>query len=187
VSTTQDANIVITGSKIRLRPFSWSDAERYRDWVNDPEIASLVDRVLPVTLEEHRAWYDDLVHRRDAVVFAVDRLSGDPPFVGLVWLYGVHERHRHAEVRIVIGEREVWGKGVGREALSLLTHYAFESLNLHKLHAVVLARNRRAVRSFEAAGFEIEGILRDERWLGGAYQDLVRLARVRNESDPGAA
>ena len=56
----------------------------------------------------------------DAVVFAIDRLTGEPPFVGLVWLYGIHERHRHAEVRIVIGERVLISPIVAESTIYLL-------------------------------------------------------------------
>lgn len=37
------------GNNIILRPFEKGDSEIYGQWVNEGEIAPLVDRVLPVT------------------------------------------------------------------------------------------------------------------------------------------
>ena len=48
------------GKLVRLRPFTRADAETYRSWVNDPEIAALIDRAGTVTHEEHERWYDNL-------------------------------------------------------------------------------------------------------------------------------
>jgi RimJ/RimL family protein N-acetyltransferase len=51
---------VYSGKLITLRPFERPDAERYRAWVNDAEIAALIDRVRPVTEAEHATWYEQL-------------------------------------------------------------------------------------------------------------------------------
>lgn len=44
-----------------LRPFEKEDIENYRKWVNNAEIAYLVDRALPVTRQEH-----EKLRRRDS-------------------------------------------------------------------------------------------------------------------------
>jgi RimJ/RimL family protein N-acetyltransferase len=168
------------GKRVSLRPFEWEDAEKYRQWINDPELLSLVDRVLPVTAEEHRRWYETMVGDPCSVVFAIDALSGHR-FVGCIWLYDIDYRHRHAEVRIVIGDKEYWGKGIGQEAISILLQFAFKQLNLHKLYAYVLATNVRALGVFEKSGFVREGVLKQERYIDGAYVDVVRLASVRKD------
>ena len=61
--------------------------------------------------------------------------------VGFVYLNNIDWFSRNAEFGILIGERSKHGKGLAREALSLLVGYAFESLNLHKLYLRVVAFN----------------------------------------------
>jgi len=164
---------------VTLRAFERDDAERYRRWVNDPEIGAFIDRGQPVTPEEHARWYEALVSAESNRVFAVDDAGGT--FVGLVWLYGIHRRHRRAEVRIVIGERKAWGTGVGTEALRRVSDIAFDTLGLEKLWADVLVTNPRAVASFEKAGFVREGLLRGDRAAASGRVDVVRLGRLRGE------
>jgi RimJ/RimL family protein N-acetyltransferase len=167
------------GELVRLRAFEPEDAERYRAWVNDPEIARLIDRPEPVTRAEHEAWYRTLVVSPTTIVFALDR-QADTKFIGLVWLYDIHARHRRAEVRIVIGDRTAWGGGYGTDALRVLARIAFGSLGLDKLWADVLAVNPRAVRAFERAGFVREGLLVGDRVQGDGRVDVIRLGILRD-------
>jgi RimJ/RimL family protein N-acetyltransferase len=167
------------GELVRLRTFEAADAKRYRAWVNDPEIARLIDRAGPVTPSEHEAWYRALVASPSAAAFAVDRLT-DGAFIGIVWLYDIHQRHRRAEVRIVIGEKSAWGGGYGTDALRALVRLAFGPLKLEKLWADVLATNPRAAAAFERAGFTREGLLREDRVQDGGRVDVIRLGIVRD-------
>jgi len=168
------------GRLVRLRPFDPADAERHRAWVNDPEIAQLIDRAGPVSTTEHEAWYRSLVASPTVAVFAVDRLT-DGAFIGLVWLYGIEPRHKRAEVRIVIGDKSAWGGGFGTDALRVLVRVGFGVLGLEKLWADVLATNPRAARAFESAGFAREGLLRGDRAQDGRRVDVIRLGLLRPE------
>jgi len=166
------------GKLVKLRPFEPADAERYRAWVNDAEIAALVDRIKPVSELEHRAWYEALVKSDTTCVFAVERLDNER-FIGIVWLHGIHWRHRRAEVRIVLGDRESWGGGHGIDALRVIASVAFGAMDLEKLWADVLVSNPRAVAAFERAGFVREGVLRGDRVQADGRVDVVRLGLLR--------
>jgi RimJ/RimL family protein N-acetyltransferase len=170
---------VYQGRLVRLRTFEPGDAERYRAWVNDPEIAQLIDRAGPVTQAEHEAWYQLLVASPSAAVFAIDRLS-DGSFIGIVWLYDIHQRHRRAEVRIVIGDRRAWGGGCGTDALRVLVRIAFGPLQLEKLWADVLATNPRGAGAFKRAGFTQEGLLRGDRVQDAGRVNVIRLGILRD-------
>jgi RimJ/RimL family protein N-acetyltransferase len=167
---------MVEGDLVVLRPFDRPHLDQTRRWVNDPEIARLLDRVRPVSDQEHERWFDTL--RRDHILFAVHARS-DGRHVGNVWLWDLDSRHRKAEVRVLIGESGLAGKGFGSEAIRLLCVYAFERLNLHKVYAYVLGINPRALRAFEKAGFSVEGVLKEDRWAGHAFCDVYVLGRLR--------
>ena len=168
------------GRRVRLRPFEWKDAQKYRQWVNDSAMVSLVDRALPVTAVEHRRWYESITQDPRHVIFALETLTGKR-FVGCIWLYGIDTRHHHAEVRIFIGDTSAWGKGIGKESLSLLADFAFRKLNLHKLYAYVLATNKRALDTFEKSGFAREGFLKKDRYIDGRFVDVIRFGMLRKD------
>lgn len=164
------------GKFITLTALEPADAEQYRQWVNEPEIMQQVDRVLPVTVSAHAQWYTALLSNPTVVMFAV---KYEAEFMGCVWLYGIDYRHRKAEVRIVLGNKSHQNKQFGLDTLKTISHFAFSHLNLHKVYAYVLGTNPRALKCFENAGFQREGLLREECYLAGQYVDMIRLALWR--------
>ncbi|HVA38729.1 MAG TPA: GNAT family protein [Candidatus Dormibacteraeota bacterium] len=169
---------MLAGERVRLRALEPRDLERWRGWVNDPEIAAFVDRVLPVSPPEHESFFERwVVGNEHAVWFAIEGSEGSG-YLGNAWLWGIDHRHRRAEVRIIIGERSAWGHGVGSEALQLLSDYAFGKLGLHKLFAYVMARNPRARGAFLKSGFREEARLTEEVFWDGRFEDVWRFARL---------
>lgn len=169
---------MLTGELVSLRPFDRGHLEQTRLWINDPEISRLLGRAHPVSDWEHERWFDALQDGGDQIYFAVHRRS-DGRHVGNVWLWGIDGRHQKGEARILIGESEALGRGLGTETIELLCTYAFERLNLHRVYAYVLAMNPRALRAFEKAGFAVEGVLKEDRWDGRRYCDVYLLGRLR--------
>jgi diamine N-acetyltransferase len=174
---------MINGQHIALRAFERRHLEQTRVWVNDPELAWLLDRARPVSDMEHEEWFAGLHNRVDCVYFAIETIDPTSPkgpnsHIGNVWLWGIDSRHRKAELRIMIGDATKLGQGLGTEAINLSCAYAFERLNLHKVYSYVLATNPRASRSFQKAAFAIEGTLRADRWVGDHYSDVLLLGRL---------
>lgn len=168
---------MLIGQTISLRPFERRHLEKTRTWVNDPELARLLNRSRPVTETEHEQWFENLCKQDDRAFFAIETMDGN--YIGNVWLWNIEWRHRKAELRIVIGERAHIGRGVGTVAISLLCDYAFANMNLHKVYAFVLAINPRARRAFEKAGFALEGTLREDRRVDEEYTDVYLLGKLR--------
>jgi RimJ/RimL family protein N-acetyltransferase len=158
-------------------PLAPTHKDRTRAWANDPEVSRLMGRAKPVSVEEHDVFFDAITRCDDCAFFAIE-LSDAGAHIGNVWLWDIDARHRKAELRIVVGDAPARGKGAGTEAIDLLCRYGFEHLNLHRIYAFVLSINPAAKKAFEAAGFEHEGTLRDDRWSGDRFVDAYLLARL---------
>jgi RimJ/RimL family protein N-acetyltransferase len=100
--------------------------------------------------------------------------------VGTVSLFGFDELARHAEVGIAL-TAEARGKGVGTAAISQIVEFAFVRCNLHRVHLEVIASNLGAIRSYEKAGFVVEGRQREHAWVRGHYEDNVVMGMLRSE------
>jgi len=162
---------------VLLRPLERRHLEKTLEWANDPELMRLLNRAHTISREEHEQWFAGVQKRGDCCYFAIEDVDG--AHLGNVWLWDIDFRHRRAELRIVMGLDRA-GNGAGTEAISRLCDYAFEQLNLHKVYAYVLALNPRARRSFEKAGFVLEGTLREDRWTGESFTDVYLLARLNH-------
>ena len=161
---------------IVLQPFERRHLSRTRNWTNDPELARLVGRVRQVSEDEHERWFAELAGRTDTRFFAIE--TADRGHVGNVWLADINTRDAKAEIRIVIGEPDCVGRGIGARAIDLAACHAFEVLGMHRVYAYVLAFNPRARKAFEKCGFVLEGVLREDRRSGGGYTDVFVLAKV---------
>jgi RimJ/RimL family protein N-acetyltransferase len=92
---------------------------------------------------------------------------------------------KSAEVGIGIGEPALWSKGLGREALRLLVRHLVDDLGAHRISLHVLAFNDRAISSYRAAGFDVEGIERDAVMTDkGFYADDVAMAYIVGRTRP---
>jgi UDP-4-amino-4,6-dideoxy-N-acetyl-beta-L-altrosamine N-acetyltransferase len=169
-------------NQVLLRPLERRHLEKTLEWANDPELMRLLNRAHTVSREEHEQWFAGVQKRGDCCYFAIE---SDGSHAGNVWLWDIDARHRRAELRIVMDLHHA-GKGAGTEAIRQLCDYAFERLNLHKVYAYVLAINPRARRSFEKAGFMLEGTLREDRWTGESFTDVYLLAKHFSRSDATA-
>jgi RimJ/RimL family protein N-acetyltransferase len=80
-----------------------------------------------------------------------------------------------AFVGIGIYDREDWGKGYGTDAMKLILQFAFTEANLRRVTLTVFEYNPRAVRSYEKAGFRVEGRVRNALLKDGKRWDIFHM------------
>jgi ribosomal protein S18 acetylase RimI-like enzyme len=74
-------------------------------------------------------------------------------------------------------------RGVGRRLVEACLEQA-RSRGARKLSLRVLGNNVAARRLYESCGFTVEGVLREEFFLGGRYVDDVLMARMLDAAAP---
>jgi len=142
-------------AEVTLRPIRISDAEKCLRWVSHPEVARYLGLVQPGrTLEQERSWIASILsdpqHQRAFVI--TDERDQD---IGTGGLRAVDRDEGTALLGIMIGEPVLWGRGYGTAATKALLRYAFEELGLQEVRLSCHAENRRAIRCYEKAGFEV--------------------------------
>jgi RimJ/RimL family protein N-acetyltransferase len=80
-----------------------------------------------------------------------------------------------AELRKLIGDPGMRGKGFGKKASLLWLSYGVKALGLKKIILSTLDTNTRNIRLNESLGFKVEGILRNEVLIDGHYRDVLRM------------
>jgi RimJ/RimL family protein N-acetyltransferase len=168
----------LIGPRVILRPLERRDLEPSRAWVNDPENAARLLRVLPVSEIEQEHWFEKICTCPDRYVWAV---SADGQHIGNVGLYNVDLIHRRAEAWTLLGEPGWRGQGLGRESMSLLLDYGFGGLGLHKIYLHVDQENVIAQKMYKKLGFIIEGELVAEYFIMGRFHDILRMRLLAPE------
>jgi RimJ/RimL family protein N-acetyltransferase len=103
--------------------------------------------------------------------------------IGAVAFLDHDPAQRKAEMRKLIGEPSYRGKGLAKEASALWIRYGLAGLGLRKIYVSTFHTNVRNVRLNQELGFRVEGILRSEVLVDGAYHDVLRMGLWR-EGEP---
>jgi RimJ/RimL family protein N-acetyltransferase len=172
----------IRGHKVTLRALVREDLEALRTMVNDPEVMRTSNVYRPISDLEQTAWWERALKDPHAVWFGVEHMQGARGrLVGTCCLVDIEPVGRKAELRVRIGDKGSWGKGLGSEACALLVRYGFRELNLERIWLRVLDDNERATKLYEKLGFVLEGRLRRSDFVGGAYHDMILMGLLRDE------
>lgn len=159
---------VIRGKHVILRRVEPSDHADIQRWQNDPEVFRWMDYERPFSLEDIRRSEERAVEEGVPLIVEAEGRG-----VGRIGLNRFHPRDGMASLYIFIGERDVWGKGYGIDALMALLVYAFDVLNLRRVTLWTLADNERAIAMYKRAGFLEEARLPDRSWHDGEYVDHI--------------
>ena len=71
------------------------------------------------------------------------------------------------------------GRGLGPPMVEAAVAYAFDTLALHRVEAVVLPENTRSLATLVRAGFEPEGLRRAFHLNGDLWTDMAVYVRIR--------
>ena len=172
----------ITGDHIVLRPLIKADIENRVKWFNDPDVRKSLIVSEQFELDKTIRWFEKIQANDSRVEFVIE--TSQKKTVGVVGLAGIDSTHRTAEIYIVIGEKEFWGKSVMLEAECLLIDWAFNSLDLEKIWAESRPENIASLITMKKIGFQVEGTLRNEKIVNGQRTTVLRLGLLREDFKP---
>ena len=161
--TKPDESVSVKGEKIVLREKHLDDVPEDYAWRTDEELARL-DATRPMKMS-----YDDYLRYTQEEMafpsprskrFAIDTLEGK--HIGNCMYYDIDNKQGEAELGIMIGDRDYWGKGYGTDSVESLLDHIFTTTPLTRVYLHTLEWNQRARRSFEKAGFrEVKQVRRN--------------------------
>ncbi|HHW26410.1 MAG TPA: GNAT family N-acetyltransferase [Firmicutes bacterium] len=173
---------MLYGEKTRLRPPEMTDLDNIMAWINDREVTrNLAIGFWPLSRKAEEAWLAKTVEGSDPRnrVLVIEDLQGT--YLGSIGLHDIDMRSGVAEVGIVIGRKDYWGKGYGTDALRTLLRFAFANLRLRKVYLKVFGSNARAQKSYAKLGFKVAGRLKEHELKEGEYEDVIYMELFRDE------
>ncbi len=167
----------IKGKKIILRSVIFDDAAQLTTWFLDREINDHVVRKM-LRKQDIETWITSLPEKKEEFHLMVT--TNDHISIGCISLK-INFQDRHAELALLIGEKEYWGKGYGVQSSSLMIQYAFKKLHIHKIWLGVYVYNTRALSLYRKLGFVQEGILREQVYYKKKYYDEIIMGLLASE------
>jgi RimJ/RimL family protein N-acetyltransferase len=166
----------IEGDNIYLREVNESDVgDNYYNWLNDPEINQYLEtRYFPNSKTNILQFVKNMDGLSGEILFAICERQTDK-HIGNIKLGPINWIHRYADISLLIGDKDYWGKGIATESIRLVTEFGFYTLNLHKLKAGCYENNIGSMKAFEKVGFLREGLLKKLWMVNGTFQDQIIL------------
>jgi len=161
----------INGENIDLCPRNSKLAKVYVCWKNHPRVRKYARNVVPRTIEDQSKRFERRTEGLvDHISLDVWHKKDNKP-IGQIGLSRIDWINSWANTFLQIGEPDYWNKDIGTEATELLVEYAFNELNLNKLHGGVAVDNIGSWSVAGKIGFKLEGVKKHEMYVDGKYVD----------------
>jgi RimJ/RimL family protein N-acetyltransferase len=171
---------VLEGKLVRLRPPRPADAELMIGWFEDLEVTTYLFIRNPPGIEGEREWLAERAKDPDSISWAVEF---EGRLVGGTGIHMIDWKNGFGTTGTVLGDKAVWGRGLGRELMQLRTTYAFTQLPLRKLKSNYIDGNVASARAQAAAGYRVVGRYRRDRWVDGEWRDVIATEVLRKDWD----
>lgn len=168
----------IVGHSVHLRPVRESDLPYFVQWVNDPDVRKYMLTRAPMTEMAEKEWIAKgarFSRFPESIALVIETKESEKP-IGTIGLHDINWIDRCATTGSMIGEVSEQGKGYATDAKMHVLKYAFDVLGMHKIISLAYAKNERSLAYSERCGYEREALFREEVFLDGKWEDIVRLA-----------
>jgi len=163
---------MIKTHRLFIRSFQETDWQAVHAYSIDPEVVRYVPGRFP-TEEETRAvirsWMngqdDDPPHYDFAVTVCPDDFV-----IGWCCLEISSSNAGLGELMYVFN-RQFWNQGYASEATQSIVNYGFSELKLHRIFATCRPENMGSWRIMEKLGMQREGLLHENVWIRGTWQN----------------
>jgi RimJ/RimL family protein N-acetyltransferase len=161
-----------------LRPPRADDVPLYTAHLGDPEVTIWLEDYCqrPVSMAQAEAFL-----LRDT--WCCWSIECESAFAGATGLDLQDLAHGTARFFIVIGNRQLWRRGLGTAVTERVLENGFSNLGLRKINSDYLEPNMPSHVIHERAGFVVEGRLRQDAWRKGRWIDRTILSILKDEFD----
>jgi len=175
-------NPFLVGDKIYLRQIEGKDLnENYQSWFNDSEICMFNSHHrFPNYKENMQEYYNKIIKSKNNLILAIVDKDSDK-HIGNISLQNIDYINRSAELAIIIGDKDYWGKGIGKSACKLIINHGYSSLNLNRIFCGTSSENKAMQKLAETIGFKKEGVSRQAIYKSSNYNDVINYGLIRYE------
>lgn len=163
----------IQGNKVTLRAIENSDLDTLHRWANDPATQDIIGNIhFPSSRDYQTKWLSNIqgdeLNQRLAIETEEDGLIGISSIMHIDW------RNNHAWHGIVLGDKEIRGKGYGVDTVMATMRYAFDEMHLERLDGSIIEYNTVSYSLYcNKLGWVEEGRRRNYYFRKGRYWDQI--------------
>ena len=154
---------------VTLRPLQMRLISKIVGWLKDKTVRESFVPAFPASESKLQEYFRDSTRE----YFSIDY---NDEAVGIVGGENIDAATGKLEMKKLVGEPGLQGKGIGKRATFGFLYYAFMIRNLNKVYIHSRDINMRNINLNSRFGFELEGVFLDDIIIGDKRPDVVRMA-----------
>ena len=165
---------------VKIREWKLEDAQSLAEALSNKNVLNNLRDGLPYPYTEKDAadYINAMLHSDPGSTFAY-AADMDGTAIGSIGAFRQANIHfRTAELGYYLDEA-YWGKGIMTQAVRMLCEKLFEKTDLLRIYAEPFAYNTGSRRVLEKAGFQLEGILKNNAVKNGQVLDMAMYALTK--------
>jgi len=176
---------MLKNKKVSLRALEETDLPILRDWRNNEDFRKFFREHRELNLTDQKNWFDRFVVKNDStIMFGIVDNENDE-LIGVCGLCYIDWINRFADLSIYIGKNNLYidtkENGFAWAALNILLDFAFNKLGLHKVWNEIYSFDNQKKELCQKYGFHQDGILRDNYYYNGKYQNSLILSLLAKD------
>lgn len=133
--------------------------------------------LFPISSYDQSKWYENQASASFDRRFAIE--TEESRFIGISTLTRIDLKYHNASHGVLIGDKQVRGKGYGADAVMATMRFAFEELGLERLDGQIIESNEASMRLYTGLGWTAEGrrrhsVFRANRWFDSFVMGILR-------------
>ena len=158
---------------VTLRPLQVPMVRKVAAWLRVPAIRESFVPAFPENEQDLQKYFTDRTREYFGIYY-------NDELVGLIGGENIDLTAGKLEMKKLVGEAGLQGKGIGKRATFGFLYYTFMIRNLHKVYIHSRDINMRNLNLNSRFGFELEGVFLDDIAVGDTHQDILRMALFKS-------
>lgn len=171
--------------KVVLRELRESDVEYILKWWNDPEVTKyFFGFIMPATLPRVSGWVKKEMEKDNNPLFIIESFghgAEDTEVIGYIALRDITPKDRHANLKLMIGEKKEQKKGYGFDAAEQIINFGFKEMGLRRIGAGCFEPNIASMSLLKKLGFMQEGVRREQTFINNMWTNFVLWGLLRDK------
>src|SRR5690606_18425576 len=170
----------LKGEHIFLRALEPEDLDFLYQLENDPQVWEISGTTAPYSKYVLQKYLEN--SHKD--IYEVKQLrlgicNLEEKVVGLIDLFDFDPKNLRTGMGIVVSDEMNRNRGMGSEAIKLLSDYVFSILGLRQIYVNVLEENKASIRLFTKLGFKEVGVKKDWICTGREFKNEILYQKLK--------
>lgn len=173
----------IKGDKVLLRAIKKEDLPLLHKWSNDPEINYMLGGWhFPSSEVDQEKWFNSLSLTSNNQRFAIE--TEELGLIGMANLVDINWKDRNAFHGMLLGDKDMRGKGYGVDTILTINKYAFEELGLMRMNGSMISFNEASIGVYtKKCGWKVEGTKKNHYFRKNQWWDQIVVGITKDDYD----